>query len=351
MTADERQPAAASNTGAPREGDRFRNRDDSIEPKSLGEVLRWRIDAARRHVPRPPRVPTPRMTPDLPFLRANAAAGQAMQPAATWIGHATVLVQAGGLSFLTDPMFSERASPLAFAGPRRHVPPGVALDAVPHVDAVLVSHNHYDHLDASSVGALLEQAGGAPRFVVPLGLRPWFERRGAADVVELDWWQSTRIGDCEIVLVPAQHWSGRGLSDRMKTLWGGFAVFTRDLQFFFAGDTGYSHDFSEMHVRFEARHGGPGRGFDLALIPIGAYEPRWFMRRQHVDPREAVQIHRDVAAACSIGIHWGTFELTDESLDEPPAALSLACHDAGLAEGEFVVLAIGQTLRLPRRVE
>ena len=333
---------------APRDGDRFQNSEVAFAPKSLGEVLKWRLGAARDGLPRPPKTPTPRVDPDLAFLHANAAAGASMQPAATWIGHASVLMQLGGLSILTDPVFSERVSPLSFAGPKRHSAPGLLPAQLPRIDAVVISHNHYDHLDAASVDALAAQPGGAPRFVVPLGVKAWFESRGLQDAVELDWWQSTRVDGVEIFLVPAQHWSGRGLADRMKTLWGGYAVFAPDFQMFFAGDTAYSRDFTDIHRHFAPRH-GTGRGFDLALIPIGAYEPRWFMKPQHVDPKEAVQIHLDVAARQSIGVHWGTFQLTDESLDEPPRALAAACREGGLADDAFTVMAIGETRRFAAR--
>jgi N-acyl-phosphatidylethanolamine-hydrolysing phospholipase D len=329
-------------------GDRFQNNYIEFEPKGPGELIKWRIAATRDGLPKPPQAPTPRVAADLTFIRSNATAGAAMVPAVTWIGHASTLVQTGGINILTDPIFSERASPLAFIGPKRQVPPGLALAELPHVDAVLISHNHYDHLDAPSVQALAAQAGGSPLFIVPLGIKAWLANLGISHAIELDWWQSARVGAVEIVLTPTQHWSGRTLTDRMATLWGGYAVFAPEFQLFFAGDTAYSRDFADIHERFAARHGA-GRGFDTALIPIGAYEPRWFMSPQHVDPVEAVRIHRDLGAERSIGIHWGTFELTDESLDEPPRALAHAARDAGLADDAFTVLAIGATRRfLPR---
>jgi N-acyl-phosphatidylethanolamine-hydrolysing phospholipase D len=329
-------------------GSRFQNNYLEFEPKGLGALLKWRLDAAREGVPKEARTPTPRVAPDLVFVRANAGAGPAMEPAVTWIGHASTLVQAGGVSILTDPIFSERASPLSFVGPKRQVAPGLALAELPHIDAVLISHNHYDHLDAASVDALAAQAGGAPLFIVPLGVKAWFADRGIANAVELDWWQSARVGAVEVVFTPAQHWSGRSLGDRMETLWGSYAMLAPDFQAFFAGDTAYSQDFADIHAHFAARHGA-GRGFDVALIPIGAYEPRWFMSSQHVDPDEAVRIHLDLVAASSIGIHWGTFQLTDESLDEPPRALTRAVQARGLAADAFTVMAIGQTRRFPRR--
>lgn len=258
-----------------------------------------------------------------------------------------MLAQLGGLNLLTDPIFSTRASPVPFAGPRRAQPPGVALTELPSIDAVLVSHNHYDHLDLPSCRALAAQPGGGPLFVVPLGLADWFRRRGIARVVELDWWQHTPLDGVEITLVPAQHWSARGLNDRLKTLWGGFAVCAPDCQLFFAGDTGYSRDFADIRARFAPRQ--RDGGFDIALLPIGAYEPRWFMAPQHVNVEEALNIHADLGAKRSLGVHWGTFELTDESLDEPPRQLRAQRAARGLDEGAFFTLPIGATHRLPPR--
>jgi N-acyl-phosphatidylethanolamine-hydrolysing phospholipase D len=334
--------------------DGFQNADRPFEPKTLGEVLRWRWDASRRSLPPPPREPIPTQAPDLDFLHHNARAGTVMQPAVTWIGHATVLAQLGGLSLLTDPIFSPRASPLSFAGPRRWQPPGLALAQLPRVDLVLVSHNHYDHLDDASVRALHQQAGGPPLFVVPLGLKAWLGSRGIHHVVELDWWQQhTHIGErgpVDVVLVPAQHWSARGLGDRLVTLWGGFAVLAPDCHLFYAGDTAYSREFGRMRSHFAERqqpqHGG---GFDIALLPIGAYEPRWFMAGQHVNVEEALRIHADLGAKRSLGVHWGTFALTDEPLDEPPRMLAQHRARAGLNDEDFFVLPIGATRRLPRR--
>ncbi|CAN5533849.1 MBL fold metallo-hydrolase [soil metagenome] len=333
----------------------FQNVHTEFVAKGLGEVLRWRWNATRKGLPPPPREPIPQVAADLGFLRRNAAAGAQMEPAATWVGHATVLAQLGGLTLLTDPIFSERASPVGFAGPRRHQPPGVAVADLPHVDLVLVSHNHYDHLDEASATALNGQPGGPPLFVVPLGLKPWLAQKGIANALELDWWQGHTVaapaGEVEVMLVPAQHWSARGLDDRMKTLWGGFAVFAPDCHLFYAGDTGYSRDFSDMRTHFAERQGETnGGGFDIALLPIGAYEPRWFMKTQHVNVEEAVKIHHDLGAKRSLGVHWGTFELTDEPLDEPPRALVAEREKHGLSVNEFFVIPIGATTRLARRI-
>lgn len=327
--------------------DGFQNNHVVFEPKGLGQLLRWRWQAWQQGLPPSPATPTPVVAPDLAFIHANAKAGAAMEPAITWIGHATMLAQFAGQTLITDPMFSDRASPLSFVGPLRAQPPGVALKDLPRIDVVLISHNHYDHLDEASVRALQAQAGGPPLFIAPLGVGAWLRDQGMTRVVELDWWQSHTAGGLEVVLTPAQHWSGRGLHDRLSTLWGGFAVFARDFHFFYSGDTGYSRDFSDIAARFADRqHGG---GFDIALLPVGAYEPRWFMADQHVNPAEAVQIHRELRARRSVGVHWGTFELTDEPLDTPPVALAAARRAQGVTDDAFFVLAVGQTRRLPRR--
>ena len=332
----------------------FQNNYTEFKPKSLGEVLRWRRQAAKSGLPPAPLVPTPRVVPELTWLHANARAGGAMMPAITWIGHATIMAQLGGLTVLTDPMFSQRASPLAWVGPKRHVPPGIELQDLPHVDLVLISHNHYDHLDAASVDALHRQPGGPPLFLVPLGLRRWLEKRGIRHAVELDWWQhhalDTARGQAEVTLVPAQHWSSRSLGDALSTLWGGYAVLAKDCHLLFAGDTGYSRDFSDIRAHFSERQTPErGGGFDIGLIPIGAYEPRWFMSDQHVNVEQALQIHADLGAKRSMGMHWGTFELTDEALDEPPRRLAALRGSHGLTDQEFFVTAIGETRRLAPR--
>jgi len=350
LSACANEPAAATPT-APRRDGTFHN--NYIELRSLGTTAfwRWKFEAWRDDLPKPPAAPTPAIVPDLGLIQTNAKAGAQMVPTVTWIGHATVLAQLGGLNVLTDPIFSQRASPLSFVGPARAQKPGLWLHELPHIDLVLISHNHYDHLDDDSVRALAAQAGGAPLFVVPLGLKAWFAQRDITRVVELDWWQSHKVGDVEVVLTPVQHWSGRSLADRNETLWGGYALFAAQLHLFFAGDTGFSKDFADIRERFAERQGvAQGGGFDIALLPIGAYEPRWFMQRQHVDPDEAVRIHRDLGAKASLGIHWGTFELTDESLDEPPRRLAQARQAQGVSDSAFFTLAIGQTRRLlPRR--
>ena len=271
--------------------------------------------------------------PDVAFLKANRN-----EPTLTWIGHATLLLQLGGVNVLTDPHLTERASPVSFAGPKRHVPPALSIAELPHIDAVVISHNHYDHLDAGTVKQLNLQAGGPPRFFVPLGQKAWFASEGIDNVAELDWWDSVQYRGLDIHLVPVQHWSARTPWDRNQTLWGGWIIERADLRFFFSGDTGYSKDFADIRSRF-------GR-IDLAAIPIGCYEPRWFMQANHVNPEESLQIHRDLGARRSVGIHWGTFRLTDELLDEPPRKLAEALAKAGVAPERFFLMQHGETRKL-----
>jgi N-acyl-phosphatidylethanolamine-hydrolysing phospholipase D len=334
----------------------FQNNYVEFEPKNFftDVLLGWQLPSALKGLPPRPQSPTPSVAPDLAFIQANGKAGAAMQPAITFIGHATMLAQVptatGGLNLITDPIFSERASPVGFAGPRRSHPPGLVPADLPTIDVVLISHNHYDHLDEASVKALNAQAGGPPLFVVPLGLKPWLAERGITRAVELDWWDSHTVAGAEIMLTPVQHWSGRGLNDRLTTLWGGFAVLSPAFHLFYPGDTGYSKDFKDIRQRLASRQGAAqGGGFDIALLPVGGYEPRWFMQQQHVNPAEAVQIHRDLGAKRSAGLHWGSFELTDEALDQPPRDLAAARRAQGVADEAFVVTAIGETRRLPRR--
>lgn len=311
-----------------RAADGFRNNYPHAEK---GGFWRWKWDQLRDGLPR---------NPEEGYRFATATPDLVANPSVTWVAHATVLLRMGGLSLLTDPHFSERASPVTFAGPKRVVPPVPALDGLPHIDAVVISHNHYDHLDQESVRRLAEQPGGSPRFFVPLGLKDWFARRGIQDVVELDWWESMEYRGLRIDFVPVQHWSKRTPSDENQTLWGGWAIRHPELSFFFAGDAGYSKDFGDIREKFG--------GFDLAAIPIGAYAPRWFMQIMHLEPAEAVRAHQDLNARQSLAIHWGTFaNLTDESLYEPPLKLVEERRKAGLADDAFLVLRHGETL-VPR---
>jgi L-ascorbate metabolism protein UlaG (beta-lactamase superfamily) len=259
----------------------------------------------------------------------------------TWIGHASSLIQMGGFNVLTDPHFSERASPVQFAGPKRFQAPGLTLEQLPRIDAVVISHNHYDHLDLQSVRALAALPH-APVFYVPLGVDVWFEANvPAAKVFKTDWQDKHVLngsqGNLVVQLLPVQHWSSRAVLDRSATLWGSWAIMTGDKAVWFSGDLGYSKDTANIGQQFP-------HGFDLSLIAVGAYEPRWFMKGQHIDPTEAVMIHREINSRKSVGIHWGTFRLTDEPLDQPIVDLAAAKKAVSLKEDDFVLLRHGQTI-------
>lgn len=318
-----------------REG--FRN--NYLQEPIGGSFLKWQWERWRDGLPKPPAngYAFPFVQPELDWLQQNRS-----HPSATWIGHATVLLQLGGLNILTDPIFSERASPVAWFGPKRKTPPAIRLNELPHIDVVIISHNHYDHLDLPSLRALDRQAGGPPLLLVPLGVGDWLREQGLTNVRQLDWWQSVPVAGSRFHCVPVQHWSARGLFDRFQTLWSGWVIESRadgePFTAFFTGDTGYSKDFADIHRRFG--------DIDFAMIPVGAYEPRWFMKHQHVDPAEAVRIHQDLGSKRSLGIHWGTFELTDEPLDEPPQALAAARKASGVPERDFVVVPHGGSLLL-----
>ena len=323
----------------------FKNNYAQAVNKSFGDFLRWQWESwgldktANSH--------TPSVQADLALLKSP------LSPSVTWIGHATALVQADGLNVLVDPVFSERASPVQLFGPKRAQPPGVAMVDLPAIDVVLISHNHYDHLDRISVAQLDEKAKAAGKttlFLVPLGLKVWFNGIGIDSVVELDWWQHHDIKGVEFHLTPVQHWSARSINDRSATLWGGWAVLGADFHWYYAGDTGYSRDFADTAKQFAPRQTEAlGGGFDLALVPVGSYEPRWFMSQQHVNPMESVRIHQDVGAKRSIGVHWGTFSLTDEPLDQPPRDLAIARQVLDVKATDFGILAIGESRQFGKR--
>lgn len=296
----------------------------------------WKWEQMRHGVPQAPPGGwrTPSMPVDLSALQERRA-----NPSVTWLGHAAFLVQVAGLNLLMDPHFSERASPVAFAGPRRIVPLPIDIPRLPKIDVVLTSHNHYDHLDLETVKRLARMPQGSPLFLVPLGLKSWFLDQGIERVEEYDWWQAREMGPVRITLVPVQHWSKRTLWDTNQSLWGGWVVEGGGVKLIHTGDLGYSRDMSDVGERL-----GP---FDLALIPIGSYAPRWFMKTMHVDVPEALQVRADLKAARAIGMHWGTFEnLADEPLDQPPAWLAERRSAMGLAPEAFDVMKVGETRRI-----
>jgi N-acyl-phosphatidylethanolamine-hydrolysing phospholipase D len=276
----------------------------------------------------------------IPFQKANIT--QVQNPAddlqITWIGHATSLIQYRKINILTDPIFSERASPVDFAGPKRHNPPAINITDLPDIDYIVISHNHYDHLDKKTV----QQIGSRSTWLVPLGLKAWLVKAGIDKdkVFEFDWWEERQFGVVAVTATPAQHWSSRSLWDRNHSLWASWMLHVADKVIWYSGDTGYNpYQFKEIGEKFPQ--------IDLALISIGAYEPRWFMKDMHINPEEAVQIHLDVHSRHSIAVQWGTFQLTAEPIDDPPLKLQEALIKKNIPTDTFEIIEIGETRVIP----
>jgi len=253
---------------------------------------------------------------------------------AIWIGHSTFLIKKNGYTILTDPVFSERASPLKNIGPKRLIPPAIPLNELPSIDYITVSHNHYDHLDIASLKELY-LINPETIFLVPAGDSKLLRRKGIKNVFEYEWWESYKINDLEITFTPVQHWSKRGLFDRNKSLWGGWFFKFNDFSIYHAGDTGYSDDFKNTRLKL----GSP----KYAFIPIGAYDPEWFMAESHVNPEDAVQIMLDLDAEKSFAMHWATFKLTDEDTLEPKVRLNEALKNKNI--NNFSAPAPGKIIR------
>ena len=307
------------------DGVRFFNPGEPETDRSFRDILRW-----KRAVPNNPWPHAVPVTPALPDPHVEGLR-------VTMVGHATLLLQIGGLNLLTAPVWSDRASPFTRVGPRRVTAPGIKLKDLPRIDAVLLSHNHYDHFDIATLKAL--HARHAPLIVTPLGNDSIIRRHiPKAGITAGDWGSQTSIGpDADVHIVPANHWSSHGLRDRRMALWGGFVLRVKDKQIYFAGDTGYGT--GQVFRQIRERFGPP----DLALLPIGAYDPRWFLAAQHADPDEAIQIMRDLEARAAVAIHWGTFKLTDEPRDDPALRLAKGLAAKGIAPDVFVTLQPGET--------
>jgi len=267
---------------------------------------------------------------DPTFLQENRS-----QKTLTWIGHASFLIQIDGINILTDPHLTKRASPVVFAGPSRTTPPGLDINDLPEIDVIVISHNHYDHLDYQTIlNITRKQITNQPLILVPLKLKKLVESFGARNVKELGWWDTTNFKNLNIHAVPVQHWSNRSFNTN-KTLWCGWVFENKNFKCIFVGDTGYSKDFATIQQRFGH--------MDLSLIPIGAYAPRWFMKYHHCNVDEAIQIHKDLKSKKSIAMHWGTFQLTDEPMDEPIKLLKKLAPEKNLLSNEFVAMTHGES--------
>ncbi len=305
---------------------RFKNLDGSL-PQGFDVVLKWAVmdKLTGRRRKSPGRAPVPRVEPDLAALATPPAPGEGAR--LTWLGHASWLVQLDGVSLLIDPVLRDAINVVI----RRNVPPGVPLEKLPPIHASLVSHNHYDHLDMPSL-----VTARAP-VITGLGHARLF-RGSRLPCTELDWWSSTKVGPVTVHYVPSQHWSRRALADVNEMLWGGFVIEGSSARLYHSGDTAYFDGFKEIGRRYP--------GIDAAMLPIGAYDPAWFMSKQHMNPEEAVQAFEDLGAARVLAMHWGTFKLTDEPLDEPPQRLDAEWNRRGWGREALHVLAVGESLHV-----
>ncbi|KAH7975732.1 hypothetical protein HPB52_004652 [Rhipicephalus sanguineus] len=313
---------------------RFQNPWPTWRPPTVTNIFKFGLSRDNSNVP-----PKQELDLVLPVLKPRFQDPPVEGVRITWLGHSTALLQMKGVNVLTDPMLSERASPSQLLGPKRFREAPCTVADLPRIDAVVISHNHYDHLDLNTVHQLNARFEETLRWFVPLGLTTWMEQLGCENVVELDWWHeghlATEDNDLSFVFVPAQHWCKRTISDDNKVLWGGWCVISPEYRFYFAGDTGYCDVFKQIGQTY-----GP---FDLAAIPIGAYEPRWFMKYQHVNPEEAVLIHKDVRSRASLAVHWGTFTLANEYYLDPPVKLRESLDRHGISPREFFTLKHGES--------
>jgi L-ascorbate metabolism protein UlaG (beta-lactamase superfamily) len=308
------------------DGKRFIN-PGNAKAKGFPDVMKWMFSRKRQ----------PWKLEAVPKIGEPPPRVVAQGARIAFVNHSTFLIQVGGLNILTDPVWSVRASPFSWIGPKRIRPPGIRMEDLPRINAVLLSHNHYDHLDIDTVIALQERFH--PRFIVPLGVGKFLEENGLVSHSELDWWTSVPLADnISVEAVPAQHFSGRGMFDRDATLWCGYVIKTALGNIYFAGDSGYnSLIFQQIGTKFKPT---------VSIIPIGAYKPEWFMSPIHCSPAEAVQIHLDLRSRLSIASHFGTFPLADEGYEDPLSALRLALAERGISEDSFVALKEGESRQI-----
>lgn len=304
------------------DGSKFINRP-GYQEQGFGELIKWGFN---RNLG-----PWPELTEnDVEYGTKPAARINDSTQVITYVNHSTFLIQTNGLNLLLDPVWSNRVSPFSFAGPKRMRPPGIRFEDLPDIDYVLISHNHYDHLDINTIRDL--EKAHSPTFIVPLGVDLYLQKNGVEKTIALNWWEGTDLSESvRVDAVEAQHFSSRGMFDRDKTLWAGFVIQSPLGNVYFAGDTGYNNFFTEIGERYAP--------IKTAIIPIGAYIPRWFMSPVHVDPAQAVQIHNDVKAELSIGMHFGTFPLADDGKQQPLNDLEIALNGEN-----FIVIEEGKSI-------
>lgn len=297
----------------------------SDSEKSLLTILKWRLTSEAEKWP-------DHIDIEQKIFLAHPQEAETLS--VSFVNHSTVYLQYKGIRFITDPHWSERASPVSFAGPKRVHAPGTPIDKLPGLDFVIVSHNHYDHFDIPTLEKLYELY--QPTFYIPLGDRHLLKNIPQQNIIEMDWYKPQIFNhNVHLNFVPVRHWSARGIFDRNQSLWGGYVIQIEQAQFFFSGDSGYAPIFKELKSQF-----GP---MDFSMIPIGAYEPRWFMQDAHMNPQEAVQVHQDLESRASLGIHWGLWQLTDEKREQPPKDLAEALESASINKNKFITINPGET--------
>ena len=308
-------------------GETFSNTNQTSfdSERSFGDFLKWRLT---RKEPKAVQIETSDQWKQL---------GEQSKNYAVWIGHSTYLLNNGDLTIVTDPVFSKRASPFSWAGPKRLIAPAISLEELPDIDVITVSHNHYDHLDIASLKTL-HKLNPKALFLVSKGDMDLLVRSGIKNVTEFLWWENIEVKNTMFTFTPNQHWSARGFRDRNKSLWGGWFMQSSNHTIYHAGDTGYSDDFKETRSRL----GSP----DFAMIPIGGYNPPWFMNYHHVNPSESIQIALDLGVSKSFGMHWGTFRLTDEDILEPAQLIDQELKNLNLADDFFRTVKPGEIILL-----
>ncbi len=306
----------------------FRNPDPDFSKRKTKDFLRWAVwERITGDKPdNPDAYHFEIIENDGAFVRNNQS-----KNTITWIGHSTLLIQLNGVNILTDPIWSKRCSPVQFAGPERYVEPGIAFEDLPAIDLVLISHDHYDHLDEDTIKKL----GNTPYYLVPLGVGAILEGWGINHYDELDWGDSIVFNKMKIICTPTRHFSGRSLFGRNKTLWASWTVKADTFSFYYGGDSGYFDGYKEIGQKY-----GP---FDLVALPIGAYLPRWFMSPVHLGPDDAIDAYQDLKGRIFVPIHWGTFDLADEALDNPPKVLRHEIERRELDPDNFWIMKHGET--------